>query len=84
MGREPAWHPMVSQAADMLSKMLEADESQRITSEDLVRHPFLTSEKEAFEGTDYAAYKKAQMVMGLRGGGAGVSETNPRVVMRYR
>ncbi|KAJ3043442.1 hypothetical protein HDV00_005140 [Rhizophlyctis rosea] len=84
MGREVAWHPMVSHAADLLSKMLEPDEGERITAEWASRHPFLTSEEELFVGSELAEVKKAQEMAGLRGRAAAVSERRPRVVMRYR
>lgn len=75
---------MVSHAADLLSKMLEPDEGERITAEWASRHPFLTSEEELFQGSELAEVKKAQELAGLRGRAAAVSERRPRVMMRYR
>ncbi|KAJ3057172.1 hypothetical protein HK097_011177 [Rhizophlyctis rosea] len=84
MGREAAWHPMVAHAADLLSKILEPDEVERIGADTALRHPFIMAEDEEFKGSEYEEVKKAQTMAGLRGRAAGVSERRPRVMMRYR
>ncbi|KAJ3181140.1 hypothetical protein HDU85_003845 [Gaertneriomyces sp. JEL0708] len=83
MGRAAPWHPAVFHAADLLSRMLDADDIVRITAEEILRHPFITAEVEDFLGTDYQTYQNELAMIGLRGAArSSAMEREPRIFTR--
>ncbi|KAI8818308.1 kinase-like domain-containing protein [Fimicolochytrium jonesii] len=67
MQAEPPWIPIVADAADLLSRMLDPDEEIRIGAGEVLKHAFLTKGEEHFAGTDWRSWKSEMDRVAVRG-----------------
>ncbi|KAJ3371939.1 hypothetical protein HDU91_004805 [Kappamyces sp. JEL0680] len=59
------WAPIISSAADLLSRMIASDGVGRITPSEMLRHPFLTASQDEFEGFDYESFSQRLLLRPL-------------------
>jgi serine/threonine protein kinase len=55
---EVTWAPIIYQAADVLSRMLCSEPSNRITAAEMLLHPFLNADLNFYEGFEFETFSK--------------------------
>ena len=52
------WAPIIYQAADLLFKMIQSEPSERISAAEILKHPFLNADFDAYSEFTYECYVK--------------------------